>query len=608
MPNYQLDRKDTRSILSILFIAVIIRAVYFMDFARTAVFNILPYSDSSYYFNWARDIAAGDILGGSRVFMKWPLYGYFLAGLFRIFGSSIAVVYALQFMLGALTCVLVYFIGKIMFNRAVGFIAALFYLSYGLFLYYEGTLIYTALSLFLNCLLFLYFLHISRTRGRAGFFWAGIFSGLCALAQANIILFAPLAALWVLRQRRADFSAGLYAMLLFFAGLSAVLGITACRNYIVEKDAALVTGHVGINFYLGNNPEATGLFYNPEYIAPDQEGMSKDARIIAELNAGRRLKTSQVSNFWLSKSFAFIKSDPRAFIGLMLKKVAYLFVPFEANHDTEYYLIKDKVRALRLVSPDLRYILPFFIVGAFLGLKQFRKNALIYIALAALSLSIVAFFVCTRYRIMLVPFMAVLAALAINSIWEAAVKKKYPAAALLCVSVVLVYALLSYSGKAYPRANNYVRYRGAIQMASFYEVENDRAAALRELKQAALLNPGGRLLLLSLGNLYYNSGDYAAAEDNFRKAVRLFPLYADAYYNLGLMYNRQGRFKEASEALEELVRLDPMDAAAHFELGRAYRFAGQPRQAAKEFALAVKYIGAGRKAEIEQIRAESAGL
>ena len=579
-----------------------------MDFARTAVFNILPYSDSSYYFNWARDIAAGDILGGSRVFMKWPLYGFFLAGLFRIFGESIALVYALQFMLGALTGVLVYFIGKVMFNRAVGFIAALFYLSYGLFLYYEGALIYTSLSLFLNCLLFLYFFYISRGHGRAGLFWAGIFSGLCALAQANIILFAPLAAVWALWQRRSTFAASLYAMLLFFAGLSVVLGITACRNYIVEKDAVLVTGHLGINFYLGNNAEATGLFYNPEYIAPDQEGMSKDARIIAELNSGRRLKTSEVSNFWLSKSFAFIKSDPRAFIRLVLKKITYLFVPFEANHDTEYYLIKDKVRALRFVSTDLRYILPFFIVGAFLGLKQFKKNALIYFVLAALSASIVAFFVCTRYRIMLVPFMAVLAALAVNSIWEAIVKKKYPAAALLCVAVIFVYALLNYSGKAYPRANNYVRYRGAIQMASFYEEENDRAAALWELKQAALLNPGGRLLLLSLGNSYYDSGDYAAAEDNFRKAVRLFPLYTDAYYNLGLMYNRQGRFNEASEALEELARLDPSDAAAYFELGRAYEFRGKPQQAAKEFELAAKYIGRGRKAEIDIIRKELEGL
>jgi len=579
-----------------------------MDFARTAVFNILPYSDSSYYFNWARDIAAGDILGGSRVFMKWPLYGFFLAGLFRVFGESIALVYALQFMLGALTGVLVYFIGSVMFNRAVGFIAALFYLSYGLFLYYEGALIYTALSLFLNCLLFLYFLYISRRPVRGGLFWAGIFSGFCALAQANIILFAPLAAVWALWQRRSSFGANLYAMLLFFAGLSIVLGISAGRNYIVEKDAVLITGHLGVNFYLGNNPEATGLFYNPEYLAPDQESMFRDARIIAELKAGRRLKTSEVSNFWLNKSLAFIKSGPKAFTRLVLKKIIYLFVPLEPNHDAEFYLIKDKVRALRLLSPDLRYILPFFIVGAFLGLKQFKKNALVYFMLAALSVSIVIFFVSTRYRLMLVPFMSLLAGLAVFSIWQAAVNKKYPAAALLCGWVIFAYALFNYAGKFYPPANDYVRYRGAIQMALLYEEESDWAGALRELKRAATLNPGGRLLLLSLGNLYYDSGDYAAAEDNFRKAVRLFPFYTDAYYNLGLMYNRQGRFKEAVEALEESVRLDPMDAAAHFELASAYKFQSKPQQAAEEFELAAKYIGRGRKAEIDIIRKELEGF
>ena len=579
-----------------------------MDFARTAVFNILPNSDSSYYFNWAKDIAAGDILGGARVFMKWPLYGYFLAGLFRIFGPSVAIVYVLQFMLGALTGVLVYFIGSVMFNRAVGFIAALFYLSYGLFLYYESALIYTSLSLFLNCLLFLYFLRISRAQGRAGFFWVGIFSGLCTLAQANILLFAPLGALWALWQRRSRFAASLYAMLFFLAGLSLVLGITACRNYIVEKDAALVTGHLGVNFYLGNNPQATGLFLNPEYLAPEQEGMFKDARIIAEQKIGSRLKTSQISDFWLKKSFAFIKNDPKAFTRLVFKKIIYLFVPLEPNHDAEFYLIKDKIRALRLVSLDLRYILPFFIVGAFLGLKKFKKNALIYLVLAALSGSIVIFFVSTRYRIMLVPFMVVLAGLAVFSIWEVVQNKKYPAAALLCGWVVFAYALFNYAGKFWPPANDYVRYRGAIHMALLYEEDRDWAAALRELKRAATFNPGGRLLLLSLGNLYYDSGDYASAEDNFRKAVRLFPFYTDAYYNLGLMYNRQGRFNEATEALEELVRLDPMDAAAHFELGRTYKFQSKPRQATEEFELAAKYIGRGRKAEIDIISKELEGL
>ena len=153
IPDYQLDKKDFLPVLIIFTLAMIFRVFYLKDLVKTSVYPVLPYSDGYSYYLWAKDIASGELLG-NKAFMQWPLYAYVLGFLFKITANNVLLVYLFQFILGAVNCVLVYFIGKQLFNRIVGFTAGLMCAWYGIFIFHEGLLIYTSLSLFFNSLLF----------------------------------------------------------------------------------------------------------------------------------------------------------------------------------------------------------------------------------------------------------------------------------------------------------------------------------------------------------------------------------------------------------------------------------------------------------------------
>ena len=46
----------------------------------------------------------------------------------------------------------------------------------------------------------------------------------------------------------------------FALGLALVLGPVALRNYVIGDTFALTTSQLGTNFYIGNNPDATGIY------------------------------------------------------------------------------------------------------------------------------------------------------------------------------------------------------------------------------------------------------------------------------------------------------------------------------------------------------------
>ena len=111
------------------------RLAYFNEYKDSSVYPVLTASDSHSYYLWAQDIKSGQLLG-DKVFMKWPLYAYFLALFLKITGNNIAIIHHLQFLLGIAHCIVVYFIGLKLFNRRVGFLAALLCSFYGLFIFF----------------------------------------------------------------------------------------------------------------------------------------------------------------------------------------------------------------------------------------------------------------------------------------------------------------------------------------------------------------------------------------------------------------------------------------------------------------------------------------
>ena len=82
--------------------ALLVRAAYLKQLQASPLWGDLPV-DLGYYRDWALRIAAGDWIG-KEVFEQSPLYAYFLAIVFKIFGAGLLMPRLIQILIGSATC------------------------------------------------------------------------------------------------------------------------------------------------------------------------------------------------------------------------------------------------------------------------------------------------------------------------------------------------------------------------------------------------------------------------------------------------------------------------------------------------------------------------
>ena len=148
----------------------------------------------------------------------------------------------------------------------------------------------------------------------------------------------------------------------------------------------------------------------------------------------------------------------------------------------------------------IMFTVPFGIIGMLVHRKRYKENVVLSIAIAAFSLSLVFFFVTTRYRILYVPFMAVFAASGIYALWEAAHNNNLRRVAGIIGGVIAVFFLLNMKLPADTPA------RRTERSVSFVQQHVDEALGYIELKEkdkalATVLNRA-KLALDQNGNIY----------------------------------------------------------------------------------------------------------
>ncbi|MBP7215745.1 MAG: tetratricopeptide repeat protein [Candidatus Omnitrophica bacterium] len=590
-------------------VASYLRILFLADYNNSAIFPFLLNSDSYYTLIWAKDIASGDLLGlQAGVLMKWPLYAYLLGLGVALTQGNVSYMLLFQFLLGVATIIMLYWVGRMLFNRIVGLLAALMCLWQGLFIFYEGLLMYTTLAILFALLLFIVVEKVRLSPNVKNFFWFGVVLGLATLNQANIVVFGCLAAAGIVKERRIRFLQAAKLMGSFLLGLSLLIGMVTARNFLAEKDFVPLTGNLGVTFFIGNNPQATGTFDRSTELDMNQEDMFKSARIIAEFESGRKLKASEVSRFWFKRSIAFLRQEPLRFIALQIKKFLLMFSPFEFVHETEYLLLKDSIGIFKVLFLDLRMLMPLALVGMVLGLRDLKKTAYMYLMVLSLAATTAVFYVAARYRILMVPFLALFAGYGVYALGRCIARKRLVAAALLVgifiASFIIVDRGLMFKPKPKLQDQRLMFLDHHSVKASFFEHNKDYQNMLQQLLFAQQLAPYERWVLFRLGAAYYFTKQWDKAEEKFKEVIKRFPYYVSAYYNLGLLYNQQERFSDALSILKKASALDPRDARIHFELGIAHKQMGNMLEAKNEFLLALQKINRWRHGERATIRQE----
>jgi len=275
--------------------------------------NAVPVSDFAYYLGKAISLANGQgyANGGVPTAFWPPGYPIFLAGVFKVFGSSLEVAKATNIVLWTVTTALVYLLGLKLDGRATAAVAAFTVALFPEFILFAN--LASSENLFIPLVLAgaLVFSPKSKMSGPPDWkrsLLAGLLLGFAVIVRTTAILLPPLMALVLVlwyRSRPAFISACL---------LVAAFAITPvawmARNAVVMGSPVLSTNG-GISLWTGNNPLATGG-YRLKGPSPARD-VSTPANELAANSA------------YTKEALTFIFTQPGQFIALVPEKAKFLF-------------------------------------------------------------------------------------------------------------------------------------------------------------------------------------------------------------------------------------------------------------------------------------------
>lgn len=553
------------SISGLLFLfSLALRLFYLHEMKEDPFFQRLI-MDSEFYDGWAQEIARGNWVGGSTAFYQDPLYAYFLAALYKIFGHHLFLVRVIQAILDSLSGLLLFFIGKISFGAPVGLVAMALYGLYPVAVVYTGLLDKTTFSVFLVTIALFSLTRAWKSPSRRSFLLGGFLFGLSALTRGNLLLLAPLMAgaiLFIFRD--AMRRAGGFC-LLFLAGLALPVFFVSARNAVVSRDFVLITANAGLNFYIGNNPFTTGAYTEPPFLRGNPQDEIEDSRRFAQRLSQKKMeKPSEISGFWFFQGLQFARHKTRMWLALMFHKFLLFWKDWETVETYSYSYFKERIfekgSALSIPFAIFSFggLFSLALTGAVLKIKLWREHILLYLFIAGYALSVMMFFVTSRYRLPIVPAMLLFASSALVWIKERVVLRQY-----LSVFLISVFVLASYAFSKTNTRTMEIRILPADRstphaiLGALYLDEGNVERAIGEFERSLRINPWASAVNAQLGMCYSKKGELGRAIYFYERAIRLDPFLHEAHFNSGVLYGRLGKMKQALSAYEKALKIYP---------------------------------------------------
>ncbi len=552
-----------------LALALGLRVANLADISDSPFFT-RPVIDGQAYDTWAMAIVQGK--APAQPFYQDPLYPYFLALVYSVFGHSFWAVYLFQLALALAFLLLTYDTARLLFGWRAGIAAAAMAALYKPFIFYESQIEKTALAVFLIAL-FLWLLVRSLRPGHSSFelrtssflspLAAGLALGLAALTRANTLLFAPFLPLVLAFARKPqipDSKPRIGAAIFSILGVLTVIAPVSIRNSILAREFTLTTAQAGQNLYIGNSEyNTTGQYQAPPWVRPNPVFEQPDFAEYANKSAGRELSPGQVSRFYVRAALDWANTHTRDFTKLLWRKTVLYFNNFEVPDNQDIYFFARYSWVLRL--PLLSFGLVFGLgLAAMILLARGLGRVSIVVFFFGHAASVILFFVFSRYRIPALPAL-------------------FPFAG----------AMLPWLFDQVPRRSSLIAHRSsfpsrltgglALIIAAFaltlYPVHH--GSGKTEAAQS----------LTNLASIYYHEGDTAKAVATYEEALRTQPGHAEASRNLGIIMLGRGNVDRAFQLFSDADRADPSNPLTHTYLGRIYERQGHTETAYLEFRKAV---------------------
>ncbi len=593
---------DRSGMVLVIGVAFLLRLVYLLQARAQDPLFFTPQLDALYHHQWAMAIVNHQEFINDAYF-RAPLYPFFLALIYRVFGINLFWARLIQAGLGALSCGVLFFLGQWLFDRRAGLIAGVLMAVYPLFIYFDGELLIAVLLLFLILVGFLT-LFLAWRKDRH-WFLPGLIFGLAAIARPNVLLFVLSLVFWFRFEYRREFWRR--AVPFFLCLLVPILPVTV-RNYLKSGKLVLIAWQGGTNFYIGNNELSDGTTAIVPGTRASWWGGYNDVKIGAEKALGRELSGAEIDRFWFRKGLEFWRTRTVKALGLTLRKVYLWFSGYEVSNDRDVYFFKryTLLNLLLFKTPWLKFpfgvVLPLALVGIYLTRSRWRMLLPVYLFLGTYALSFIPFFITARYRMPVVPFFLLFAVAGARELSR--LRGKQLTVPLLIAVCSFVFFNLNLAGTGRiedPAQNHFTAALGYYERGrqDRAEVEIERALALdsatnilslrvttllkqgrideakRVAEAAVRLHPDEPDAHGIAGNVWATAGEPGVAERFFQRVVELDPYSAEGWNNLGNIALLRQDFSSARRFYEQALRLSPSWSMPLFHLGLVYYYQGE---------------------------------
>lgn len=540
-------------------IAFAVRLWVLIRFSDSAYF--LPTSeDMKFYSDWACRIAAGHFTD-YKAFYGLPGYPFLLGGIFALIGFDPFAVGFLQTLSEAGIAALIYQIAQWAFPgpraRVIGGLAALGWTLFVPAQAFSVILMPTTWVVLAFWGIFYGSARTSSTSPWRPWLAMGVLTGLVATMVATILFILPVPIAAAIRNLRKPWAVSV-AVACLLGGV--FVGAAPCwmHNYFVAGEPIFLSAHSGLNFWVGNNPKATGYpKLPPEIHRASQEGMLKDSLRIPEVVTGHPMSRAEVSRFWSAKANAYIHEHPREWMGLMGSKIKNLWN--QAQYDDLSVITGFQEEGI--VTPGLRFgwVAILSIPGLVLAWRRYPRSRWIVAATGLYMAALLPVFVTERYRLAAVPGLMLLAACGLTELWDAVAARRWArAGAWLGVgAAAYLWVTLPQKELALEWLDTYNTGLKALEIG-------DLPRARAKLERALACVPADPDVNASLGNYWLHAGDIQRARQYFKKALESAPETLSALNNLAVLEMTEGRWDSAKSYLVTALKVEPDDADLFF--------------------------------------------
>ncbi|MHC5212763.1 MAG: glycosyltransferase family 39 protein [Planctomycetota bacterium] len=566
-------RDGGRPLALLLLIALLLKLAVAIAAPATDPLAAHPTSDARYYLDRALGLAGviDDPLADEAHHLP-PLYPWLLRFVPGVREGALGGVRVAQALMGTALLAGVYVLARRRSSHGAALLAVVLVLAYRPLSFYETRVLGDSLACALLVGLLVAADAFADRGGASRAALIGGLTGLCALLRPQALLLVPVLAVWALRrERRAGLALVGSAVLLLLP--------SALHNARATGDLILVSDNGGVNLWLAQTGPPTGTFMAMDEAFGDIAGQADAARGVAEELAGRPLSAGEVSSTLAREALASIARQPGDFLLRVGRRARALIESVE----TDIVCFPDVEG--RLIPPLLPLVLPFGVLlglaaaARLLGARFPAAPGLPALAVAGMVvLTALLFFHYSRFRLPLVPLLALVVATGWDRVREGPVALGRCVAAGSALAGIVIVSLLPAPHHAPMRANAWTSLAGARMSAIEPGDRAEVQAAHRELLRALEWQPGFVRALMLAARTAMLLGQYEESWRHVGKVERAGPGYPPALLQKawlhtigdpGNPYHDPDAARGLLPALRAAARDDPSLARGVADLERA---------------------------------------